>query len=168
MHSARSDSEGIMNEYRSRPLNFPWPPLIYALAAIVAYGVHVLVPVRLSLMTGVSAMSAGALLLAAGLFFDLWALKTLHDRRTTVLPNRCAAHLVTSGPYRFSRNPVYLGYTLSLCGLGLMSGIAWLPLAAFVSATTTYFWVIRREEKHLLSRFGCDFERYRRTARCWI
>ncbi len=157
-----------MNAYRSRPLNFPWPPLIYAVAALIAYGVHHFVPLKISPVTGIVAVSIGGILLAMGVFFDLWALKTLHDRHTTVMPNRPVTHLVTSGPYRISRNPVYLGYTLSLCGLGLISGIAWLPLAAFVSATATYYLVIKREEMHLLSKFGCDFEHYRRSARCWL
>ena len=157
-----------MNQYWSKPLNFPWPPLIYSVAAIAAYGVHKVIPLEFAVVTGWGAAIAGLLLLGCGVFFDLWALKTLNDSGTTVLPNRCATHLVTCGPFRLSRNPVYLGYTLSLCGLGLISGIAWLPIAAFIAATATYFLVITREEKHLLSRFGIEFEHYRRTARCWI
>lgn len=157
-----------MNEYRSRPLNFPWPPLIYAIAAAIAFGIHIAFPVHLAPATGLFFRAFGLVLVGLGLFLDLWALLTLHSRGTTVMPNRCASYLVTNGPFRYSRNPVYLGYTISLCGIGLVTGIAWFPAAALVSAVLTYFLVIRREELHLLSRFGCDFERYRRTARCWI
>ncbi|MCO6186125.1 isoprenylcysteine carboxylmethyltransferase family protein [Rhizobium sp. L1K21] len=157
-----------MNEYRSRPLNFPWPPLIYAVAALLALAAHLYLPTPLSPLNGIIFRAVGGFMIALGLFFDLWALKTLHQSGTTVMPNRCATHLVTTGPFQYTRNPVYLGYTLSLSGLGFLLGIVWLPVAAIAAATLTYFLAIRREELHLLSRFGCDFERYRRRARCWI
>ena len=157
-----------MNQYRIRPLKFPWPPFIYVAAAFVAYNIHNYVPVSLPISDRMLATAIGGILLVLGVFLDLWALKTLHDRGTTVMPNRCASYLVTCGPFRFTRNPIYLGYTLSLSGVGLLLNIAWLPLAALASAVITYIWVIRREELHLLSRFGFEFENYRRRARCWI
>ena len=84
------------------------------------------------------------------------------------MPHRCATHLVTCGPFRYSRNPIYLGYTLMTTGIGLVLGNGWFLVGALIAALVTSYLAIRREESHLLSRFGFEFERYCRTTRRWI
>jgi protein-S-isoprenylcysteine O-methyltransferase Ste14 len=157
-----------MNEFRSRPLNFPWPPFIYLAASLLAYMLNIQHQLLLFPHAGIAAKAAGGTLIAIAVGLDLWATATLWDRRTTVMPNRCASHLVTCGPFRYTRNPIYLGYTLITVGLGLMLGNAWFGIMAIMAAAATTFLAIRREEFHLLSRFGFEFERYCRTTRRWV
>jgi protein-S-isoprenylcysteine O-methyltransferase Ste14 len=157
-----------MNEFRSRPLNFPWPPFIYLAACLAAVFAQRLMPLPIFVNVSIFAQAFGGLFILSAVFLDLWALKTLSERHTTVMPHRCATHLVTCGPFRYSRNPIYLGYTLMTTGIGLVLNNGWFIAAALIAALATSYLAIRREESHLLSRFGFEFERYCRTTRRWI
>lgn len=157
-----------MNAFRDKPLAFPWPPVVYGVAILAALMLQRYLPVDLPDTHIWIARSLGAALVVLALFLDVWAMRTLIDSRTTVMPHRRSAYLVTRGPYRFTRNPIYLGYTLTTAGAGLITQNPWFLPAAIVAVIATTLIAVRREEKHLLSRFGIDFERYcRRTAR-WI
>ena len=111
---------------------------------------------------------AGWLLIVLGLGVMLWAVWTFTRARTSVLPFRPASAMVTSGPYRFSRNPMYVGLTLLYVGLALLTGMAWplvmLPLA-LVALTGL---VIRREERYLEGAFGGEYAAYRARVRRWL
>ncbi|WP_028753285.1 methyltransferase [Rhizobium leucaenae] len=157
-----------MNAYRSKSLSFPWPPLIYSLTIVAALYLNKDYPVRLPYPGAIAAWGIGALLTIAAITLNVWAVKTLFESRTTVLTQRCTVHLVTKGPFRFTRNPTYLGYTLLTAGLGLMIGNLWFVAMAAVAAALTTPLVIRCEEMHLLSRFGCEFEFYCKRTRRWI
>ena len=157
-----------MNAYRSKSLIFPWPPVLYGVAVIAALLLDRLHPVPLDVAYALVAWLAGALLTVVAVTLNVWAVKTLIERRTTVLSHRCSSYLVTTGPFRFTRNPTYLGYTLLTAGLGLMIGNVWFVAMAASAAAFTTLLVIRCEEMHLLSRFGCEFEFYCKRTRRWI
>ncbi|NLS15881.1 isoprenylcysteine carboxylmethyltransferase family protein [Rhizobium sp. P40RR-XXII] len=157
-----------MNAYRSKSLSFPWSPLLYSLAVLMALYIQRLYPLPLPFIWALASWVVGAILTAVAVTLNVWAVKTLLERRTTVLTQRCSAHLVTTGPFRFTRNPTYLGYTLLTAGLGLMIGNLWFVAMAAAAAALTTFLVIRCEEMHLLSRFGCEFEFYCKHTRRWV
>ncbi|CAH0340962.1 isoprenylcysteine carboxylmethyltransferase family protein [Rhizobium sp. CECT 9324] len=156
-----------MNAYRLQPLRYPWPPMLFGIAIIVALLAHKFIA-TLPLGGDRWRWIAGLLLAAFAVALDVWAVKTLMDCHTPVLPTRCAQRLVTTGPFRLSRNPIYLGYTLLTISLGLISGNGWFLIAAGVAAFATSLVAIRCEEMHLLARFGIDFERYCRHTRRWV
>ncbi|MCA1406774.1 isoprenylcysteine carboxylmethyltransferase family protein [Ensifer sp. IC3342] len=157
-----------MNAYRAKPLNFPWPAVLYGAAVLAALIFNRFFPIPVANGHGWFAWLIGCALIFAAISIDLWAVKTLLDRHTAILPTRCATCLVTCGPFRFTRNPIYLGYTLLMIGAGLITANPWLFITAMAAVALTTVFVIRNEERHLLSRFGFEFERYcRRTAR-WI
>ncbi|MBR0555452.1 isoprenylcysteine carboxylmethyltransferase family protein [Ciceribacter sp. L1K23] len=155
-----------MNAYRLKPVRFPWPPFLYAVAIVAAFALGHLV--RLPLPGRSVLILVGGLVLMAGMLLDLWALKTLVTAKTTVMPHKAASHLITTGPYRITRNPIYVGYTLSTVGIGLILGNPWFVVAAIAAALVTDIVVVRREEMHLLARFGIEYESYCRQTRRWI
>ena len=157
-----------MNAYRMKPLAFPWPPLIYGAAIAAALLLQAYVPLATADTNIWFARTAGGVLIVTAVVLDVWAMRTLLDCHTTILPNRCSTHLVTSGPYRFTRNPIYLGYTLATAGVGLAMLNPWCIVTAMVAAAVTSVIAIKREEMHLLSRFGIDFERYCNGTSRWI
>ena len=157
-----------MNAYRMKPLAFPWPPLIYCAAIAAALLLQAYFPLSVAETNIWIARLAGGLLILAAIVLDVWAMRTLMDCHTTILPNRCSTHLVTSGPYRFTRNPIYLGYTLATAGIGLVMLNPWCIVTAMIAAVLTSIVAIKREELHLLSRFGIDFERYCNGTTRWI
>jgi len=157
-----------MNAYRMKPLAFPWPPLIYGAAIAAAFLLQAYFPLSVAETNIWIARAAGGILIMAAIVLDVWAMRTLLDCHTTILPNRCSTHLVTSGPYRFTRNPIYLGYTLATAGIGLAMLNPWCIVTAMIAAGMTNAIAIKREEMHLLSRFGIDFERYCNGTTRWI
>lgn len=157
-----------MNAYRVRPLNFPWTPFVYIGAILIAVGLDRLFPLELLDGWHLSFLTAGGACLATSVWLGFWGFRKLHQCGTAMLSSSAATRLVTSGPFRFTRNPVYLAYTLATLGAGMVTGNAWLIAAAIVTAGITHAWIIRREEMHLLARFGFEFENYRRRTRAWI
>lgn len=158
-----------MNAYRAKPLRYPWPPLIYGGAILLAMTAERLVaPMPLTAANPMLLPAVGFALALCAVSLDLWAVKTLIERQTAVLGTGCARHLVTCGPFRFSRNPIYLGYTLLTVSIGLISASAWFLAAALLAAITAQWSIIRCEEQHLEQRFGFDYECYCKRTRRWI
>jgi Putative protein-S-isoprenylcysteine methyltransferase len=154
-----------MNAYRRRPNRIPWPPLILALTIVAAVAAGQIHPLPLAFPFS---RILGYVIAVTAVSVDIWAAATLLKARTTVLPNRASSHLVTGGPFRFSRNPIYLAYMVLLVGLGLITGNAWFLPAALVHGIATHFLAVRREESHLIALFGYKYEDYCRAVRRWI
>jgi len=155
--------------YVDRPNRWPWPPLLYG-AAIVA---SVVLAIALPLPWFGAPLRdflfiIGLMVMAGGLALDLLAMRTLAAGRTTIWPNRRSDHLVTAGPYRLTRNPIYVGNTALMVGAGLAFGILWFPLLAIVAAYLTQKLAIEREEAHLEAHFGKHYRDYRKTVRRWL
>ena len=157
-----------MNAYRAKPLTYPWPPLLYVAAILGAVALGRALPISVVHGHGWVPWLLGSALIVVAVFLDVWAVKTLIERRTAVLPHRCSSHLVTCGPFRYTRNPIYLGYTIMMVGFGLITLNPWFFIMASASVAVTTAFAIRNEELHLLSRFGFEFERYCRATSRWI
>jgi protein-S-isoprenylcysteine O-methyltransferase Ste14 len=157
-----------MNTYRAKPLNFPWPPFVYGLAMLSALAIDRVIALPLPRLDSACFWYLGVASTATAVWLDIWAMATLLEGKTTVMPYRCTSHLVIRGPFRFTRNPTYLAYTLMTVGFGLLTGNPWFLVAALMAAIATDYVAIRHEELHLLSRFGCDFEFYCRHTRRWL
>jgi protein-S-isoprenylcysteine O-methyltransferase Ste14 len=115
-----------------------------------------------------SIIQAGSLCIGLGLALALIAVATMSRARTTAIPHRQPASLVTSGVFGWSRNPIYLGDALILAGAVLRAQAPILLLAVPV-----FVWVITRrfiepEEARLEHGFGSAFEAYRSRTRRWI
>lgn len=111
-------------------------------------------------------LGTGVLLL--GLLLDFSALFGFLRAGTNPLPFRPSSAFVAKGPYRISRNPMYLGMTLTTASLGLVLDIGWLLVAALAAFAAVDRWVVPREEAYLERRFGADYLDYKRRVRRWI
>jgi protein-S-isoprenylcysteine O-methyltransferase Ste14 len=145
------------------------PPLLFVGGFAAGLGLHALVP--LPLVPGdLPSLRAwpGWLAVALGLLVLGWALSTFYAERTAVFPHRPAATLVTSGPYRFSRNPMYVGLGLVYGGVALWLNALWPVL--LLPAVYGLLWrlVVRREERYLAGAFGEAYAAYRRRVRRWL
>lgn len=110
----------------------------------------------------------GAIIAGAGLGLAAWAMSTFLLAGTPILPNRPATTLVTHGPYRYSRNPMYSSLTLLYIGLSLATATWWalplLPLLLYILHRA----VIAREERYLTEAFGDAYLEYTRKVRRWM
>ncbi len=110
----------------------------------------------------------GVLLVLGGFLLMLWSVLTMVRAKTTPVPRRDPSAIVTSGPFSFSRNPIYLGDAMILLGLILwwQAWIALILVPIFMLLIQGRF--ILDEEKRLASQFGDDFLRYCGNTRRWI
>ena len=110
----------------------------------------------------------GGLLVTIGLAINVSAWIAFHRARTPVLPTRPTTAIVIRGPYRFTRNPLYLSLAIIHAGAALLLGYLWpllfLPLAAALISRL----VIAREEVYLEGKFGAEYARYRDSVRRWL
>jgi protein-S-isoprenylcysteine O-methyltransferase Ste14 len=142
------------------------PPVYLLATVIVMLGLHYAVPVR-QLFTGTSRW-LGLIPVAVGLAFGVPAVGAFRVRKTTIKPGGVSTSLVTSGPFRFSRNPMYVGMVLTLIGLaiGLGSLSPWFAIPLFAAAIATR--IIPVEEAMLAEAFGQPYRDYRQRVRRWI
>ena len=157
-----------MNAYRIRPVKYPWPAFFYIAAIAFALSIQHVMPLHLPDEQLVLLRGMGGVVILLGLYLVVWASIMLFRNRTSVLSNRTAARLVIRGPFRYTRNPIYLGYTVLTMGAGIYGDSLWIIFASLAAAVATHLYVIRKEEMHLLARFGYEFERYCRRTRVWI
>lgn len=112
---------------------------------------------------------ATALALFAGATaFAVWAILLFRARRTTVLPFGTASSLVTSGPFRLSRNPLYVSLVATQAAFGVLLDSAWYLLTALLLALALDRLVIREEERRLRELFADEFAAYAARVRRWL
>ena len=85
-----------------------------------------------------------------------------------MVPIRPATTLVVSGPYRFTRNPMYLAWELIVIGVGLAANAPWVILMAIPAALLTRRLVIDKEERYLETKFGAEYLDYKARVRRWV
>jgi protein-S-isoprenylcysteine O-methyltransferase Ste14 len=155
--------------YEDRPNRIPWPPLLFAGAALLALVAHWNHPIPFpTTFAGSLLRVLGAAFIAAAIAVDLMAFTAFRRHRTTILPHRGAEHLITTGIFRWSRNPIYIGNVLLLTGVGLAAGIWTMVIAAPFALLATRQLAVLREEKHLARRFGAQWQDYSRKTRRWL
>lgn len=119
-------------------------------------------------LTSSLAASAGVLLLVLGFLLRLWAVVHFYNHNMRVISLEPQGSLVTAGPYRYSRNPLYLGANVfCFFGAALLFGS---PTALIMTAVHLPFMnlIIRREERQLEQKFGDSFRAYKRQVRRWL
>ncbi|MEQ1714838.1 MAG: isoprenylcysteine carboxylmethyltransferase family protein [Hyphomicrobium sp.] len=151
-----------------RANTFPWPPVLLVLAIAGALALGHLAPLAWpgtgdtpARMVGLGAGARGLALITAGVL-------TLRRHETTVMPDKAATELVTTGPYRFFRNPIYLGDAMTLFGIAELTRNIWFVAAAALFAVLVTWLQILPEERHLEARFGEAYRDYKTRARRWI
>ena len=110
----------------------------------------------------------GALLSVLALAFGIWAVDTMTRAGSNVPTNRPTTTIVESGPYRFTRNPIYLGMFGSLVGLAIAFDNLWLLAMLVPFALVIRYGVVAREEVYLERKFGEPYRGYRRRVRRWL
>jgi protein-S-isoprenylcysteine O-methyltransferase Ste14 len=110
----------------------------------------------------------GVLLICVALIIEISAMMALRKAKTTILPHKGSAKLVTTGPFSFTRNPIYFGNVIFLFGAGLLVENIWFWLFALVCGALTQRLAILREEAHLQAKFPAAFLAYKKKVRRWI
>jgi len=104
--------------------------------------------------------------LALAIFF--WTVSTMLHGHASIPTNRPTDAIVTGGPFRFSRNPIYLSMILLQIGIGVWTNSSWFFVLAAMSIGLLTWGVIRREERYLEQKFGDQYLSYKSRVRRWI
>jgi len=144
----------------------PAPPLLFAAPLAATLALQKWLPLPLPGRPLTTAL--GAVLTIAGLAFSGSGAATFRRNGTTVVPQHPVSTLVTAGPYRISRNPMYTGLAAAYVGAALWVGTWWPLIIAPLPVLATHRWVIAPEEEYLKRRFSAEYERYQSQVRRWL
>ena len=142
------------------------PPLIYLTSLVIGLVLRALVPTP-SLPRGLALM-VGAVLIAIAVWLSLWGVRVMHRAGTSEKTSLPTTALVTTGPFRYSRNPLYVSLTLAYLGIAVAAQSLWALALLIVVLAVVQRGVIDREERYLERRFGADYLRYKERVRRWI
>jgi len=151
-----------------RPSAVPWPALLFPAALAGALLLGWAYPLSWPGLDDTPARIIGYSFGLGGLLLVAWGFLTLQRAGTNVLPHRGAQHLVTAGPFRIWRNPIYMGETLLFLGLAQATANIWLAIAAPAFALGVLWLAILPEERHLEARFGAAYLDYKGRTRRWF
>jgi protein-S-isoprenylcysteine O-methyltransferase Ste14 len=152
-----------------RPNAFPWPPVIIVSSIGAAYALGIAVPLPWVPSPIKELLDVfGVVLIGIALLIEISAMLEMRKAKTTILPHKGSARLVTSGPFSFTRNPIYFGNVILLFGLGLLFENIWFWLFALFCGALTQKLAILREEAHLQAKFPAAFLAYKKRVRRWI
>jgi protein-S-isoprenylcysteine O-methyltransferase Ste14 len=142
------------------------PPLVYLGAIALGLLLHFAWPVRL-VSGAVSRPLGGTIVLVAVALF-VYAVRTFQTAGTPVPGDRPTTTIVRTGPYRWSRNPIYLAFSLLQLGVACWANSLWLLVTLIPAVALMSFVVIPREEHYLETRFPSDYLPYRASVRRWL
>jgi protein-S-isoprenylcysteine O-methyltransferase Ste14 len=142
------------------------PPIAWALAVLAGLALNWLMPLPF-LPAVVSAGWLSAIVFVL-LLLVAWAITTITRAGSNVPTNLPSTTIVEAGPYRFTRNPIYLGMVLGLIGLAIAFNSLWLLMTLAPFALVIRYGVITREEAYLERKFGDVYRRYRARVRRWL
>ena len=142
------------------------PPLIYLTSILLGAGLHLVWPIRV--LPDPAGLPVGGGLVLVGLALFALAIRQFLAAGTPIPTNQPTRAIVAKGPYRFTRNPIYLSMTLVHLGIALWVNDAWLLCTLAVTLLILSWGVIAREERYLARRFGDEYLRYKSSVRRWI
>ncbi|MBO0883115.1 MAG: isoprenylcysteine carboxylmethyltransferase family protein [Mycobacterium sp.] len=144
-----------------------WPP--------VALGVPLMCGWTLTATVGDPVMMAhrasqltGAVLILMFAIWNGWTLSVMAASRTAILPRGSTNVILRSGPFRVSRNPLYLGLIALDVGLALLTPSVWALLFVPLGVAALRWGAVGPEERYLAAKFGADYEAYRASVRRWL
>jgi protein-S-isoprenylcysteine O-methyltransferase Ste14 len=143
-----------------------WPP--------VAVGVPLVLALLLSSWVGDPLTSSpvtatgGWLLLAAFAVWNGWALVTMAQHRTALLPGQATTTVIDRGPFAWSRNPLYVGLLIGSAGVALVLGSMWALMALPLEWALLRWGAVVPEERYLTAKFGAAYTDYTGRVRRWL
>jgi protein-S-isoprenylcysteine O-methyltransferase Ste14 len=153
-------------EAADRPGVVAPPPLIYLAAILLGAGLERVWRLRLPI-DGWGRL-AGLLLISGAVFLAVSAVRAFDRANTSPKPHKPTTAIVTSGPFRYTRNPIYISFTLVQVGVALMAASGWMLALLIPVLLVVRVGVIAREERYLERKFGNEYSSYRRSVRRWI
>lgn len=151
-------------EKRDAPDVIMLPPMLFVIFVCAGAAIGWAIPIEFSRTWG----WAGLILLSLAFLIDEWALRLFKNAETNVAPNQPANTIVSDGPFKYSRNPMYVSFLLLYAGISFLTGKAGMLLLILPLFYMLDQKVIKPEEKYLTQKFGDTYLDYKAKVRRWI
>jgi protein-S-isoprenylcysteine O-methyltransferase Ste14 len=142
------------------------PPLLFVIPILASIPIEWLYPTNFA--QGFVRWICGGLFFAFGLALNISGFATQRRAGTDPIPFNPTTRIVTHGLYRFTRNPMYVGFALWTFGIAILSDSMWMLAAVPIGLVLTDLLVVRREERYLERKFGEEYLAYKRQVRRWL
>ena len=143
------------------------PPIAWVLALVAGLGADRLYPLRF-VPGSVSGAWVGGAIFAIAFALVIWAIVTIHKAGTRVETYKPTTTIVVNGPYRVTRNPIYIGMFLGLIGLAIAFDSLWILATLALVYLVIRYGVVAREEAYLERKFGDVYLGYKSRVRRWL
>jgi protein-S-isoprenylcysteine O-methyltransferase Ste14 len=163
------------NPYNSSPpnaaratanLGLVRPPLVYLIALVAGIVMQLVMP--LPFLPRTLALPLGALLVVIAMALFSYSVAKFRGAGTPVPARKPTTTIVRTGPYRFSRNPIYLAFSLFQLGIAIWIDSVWLLGTLVGAVALMHYVVIPREEQYLEREFGAQYLDYKASVRRWL
>jgi protein-S-isoprenylcysteine O-methyltransferase Ste14 len=142
------------------------PPLVYLAGIVIGFLASVWMPTKVA--PNLLGWTVGGILIFCGAVLTGSAVSKFKDTGTTARPDRAASTLVIAGPYKITRNPMYLGMAFVYAGIAIAGQSVWALILLPVVLILIRRRAIEPEEAFLERRFGTDYIAYKEKVRRWI
>src|SRR5262252_1654670 len=142
------------------------PPLVYLISLVSGFMIHFVVP--LSFLPVSLAVPLGVPLVAVAIALFSYSVARFRAAGTSVPARKPTTAFVLTVPYRFSRNPIYLAFSLFQLGIAIWVNSVWLLATLFGAVALINTVVIPKEEQYLERKFGAQYLEYKMSVRRWL
>src|SRR5215510_1665276 len=153
-------------DYLVANLGLVRPPLVYLTSLVSGVVIHLATPLRF--LPETLAVRLGVPLIALAIALFCYSVAKFRAAGTPVPARKPTTVIVRKGPYRFSRNPIYLAFSLFQLGIAMWVNSVWLLATLVAAVALMHYFVIRREEAYLERKFGAQYLDYRASVRRWL
>jgi len=143
-----------------------WPPVAVGVPLVVGLAVSGLVGDPLP--TGPVTVAAGFVLAVGFVAWNGWALALMARHRTALLPGGATTTVIDTGPFAWSRNPLYIGLLTLSAAIGLLAESLWAIALLPVAWALLHWGAVLPEERYLAAKFGAAYDDYRSRVRRWL
>ena len=147
------------------PKIFLQPPLIFGIFLVLTMLINQFFPLKLEI--NFSSL-LGVIMGIFGIFINMWSMNKFRKYKTSSHVKHQAFRLIDEGPYRYSRNPLYLGTAFMIFGFGLAFDLVWVLIGNSFAIVIIHYFVVLPEENYLIEIFGDKYITYAKKVRRWI
>ncbi|MGH6824920.1 methyltransferase family protein [Methyloceanibacter sp.] len=145
------------------------PPILFAGAVLLGCLLSWIVPLGPGLgSANISALAAGGALALIGISLGALSVREFRRAGTSLVPGEPSTVLLDGGPYRFTRNPIYIAFVILYFGLAIMLTSAWMLVLLIPVLLILQRGVVEREEAYLEAKFGEAYRKYQARVPRWL
>lgn len=143
------------------------PPIALGMAIMFAFAADWVYPLPF-VAPGIAHIELGLIVIVGAFLLVRWAVQTFRRAKTNLLTNQATLAIVSTGPFAYSRNPIYVGALMGLIGFAIAADSLWFLVALVVIFLVLQFGVVAREEAYLTRKFGQTYIDYKAKVRPWL